>query len=403
MTMILWDTHGTEIVKTLAAERRAAGALASGLALTLVVVTEEDHAEEAQRAAAAAAAAHPCRLLVVVRRRVDADDRLDAEVQVGGLLGANEAVMMRMYGRLSLHAESVVLPLLASDAPVVTWWHGSTPDKLAWDALGVLAGRRVFRQFLCDRVEIGARDDARARLLRELARLLTRVLLHVEQDVRGRYLLRHLELLALGEVELARTRLVLRALRIELLARALLDVLETQLRQHAVALEMDAHGILRRLRERRCLGLRGEGFLDEQPGHELGDAALIVREAGTHLGGELQQLGFVLAAIDLHVAALGEHRVLRRVLGGRCACEQGRGEQHTDHQTIGRHPTPDKKQRAPFATGPREEVRRGGRSRRAGTPHYCGVLIDTIALHVAVPQLTEPEPPLPNGFQLRML
>jgi glucose-6-phosphate dehydrogenase assembly protein OpcA len=51
--------------------------------------------------------------------------------------------MMRMYGRLSLHAESVVLPLLASDAPVVTWWHGSTPDKLAWDALGVLAGRRV--------------------------------------------------------------------------------------------------------------------------------------------------------------------------------------------------------------------------------------------------------------------
>ena len=28
MTTILWDTNGTEIVKTLAAERRAAGALA---------------------------------------------------------------------------------------------------------------------------------------------------------------------------------------------------------------------------------------------------------------------------------------------------------------------------------------------------------------------------------------
>jgi glucose-6-phosphate dehydrogenase assembly protein OpcA len=143
VSTILWDTNGTEIVKTLSAERRAAGALASGLALTLVVVTEEEHAEEAQAAATTAASAHPCRLLVVVRRRVDADDRLDAEVQVGGRLGANEAVMMRMYGRLSLHAESVVLPLLASDAPVVTWWHGSTPDRLAWDALGVLAGRRV--------------------------------------------------------------------------------------------------------------------------------------------------------------------------------------------------------------------------------------------------------------------
>ena len=32
---------------------------------------------------------------------------------------------MRMYGRLALHAESVTLPLLAPDAPVVTWWHGA--------------------------------------------------------------------------------------------------------------------------------------------------------------------------------------------------------------------------------------------------------------------------------------
>ena len=79
----------------------------------------------------------------MVRRRLDADDRLDAEVQVGGRLGANEAVVMRMYGRLSLHAESVVLPLLASDAPVVTWWHGEPPERLAYDALGVLASRRV--------------------------------------------------------------------------------------------------------------------------------------------------------------------------------------------------------------------------------------------------------------------
>lgn len=144
MTTILWDTNGTEIVRTLAAERRAAGALASGLALTLVVVVDEGHVEEAVAAATTAAAAHPCRLLVVVRRKLEADDRLDAEVQVGGRLGANESVVMRMYGRLTLHAESVVLPLLASDAPVVTWWHGrDTPDALATDALAVLASRRI--------------------------------------------------------------------------------------------------------------------------------------------------------------------------------------------------------------------------------------------------------------------
>src|SRR5512132_1268704 len=143
MTTILWDTNGTEIVKTLAAERRTAGALASGPALTLVVVADEKHVDAAREAATQAAAAHPCRLLVVVRRRVDADDRLDAEVQVGGRLGANEAVMMRMYGRLGLHAESVVLPLLAADAPVVTWWHAAPPDRLATDALAVFADRRI--------------------------------------------------------------------------------------------------------------------------------------------------------------------------------------------------------------------------------------------------------------------
>jgi glucose-6-phosphate dehydrogenase assembly protein OpcA len=143
MATILWDTNGTEIVKTLAAERRAAGALTSGLALTLVVIADEKHVEEAQSAATSAAAAHPCRLLVVVRRKLEADDRLDAEVQVGGRLGTNESVVMRMYGRLTLHAESIVLPLLASDAPVVTWWHGEAPQVLAHDALAVLAGRRV--------------------------------------------------------------------------------------------------------------------------------------------------------------------------------------------------------------------------------------------------------------------
>jgi glucose-6-phosphate dehydrogenase assembly protein OpcA len=139
----LWDTSGSEMLRALLAERRAAGALASGLALTLVVVVDEKRVQEAESAATVAAAAHPCRLLIVVRRSLDVDNRLDAEVQVGGRLGPTEAIVMRMHGRLTLHAESVVLPLLAPDAPVVTWWHGAPPDDIATDALGVLANRRI--------------------------------------------------------------------------------------------------------------------------------------------------------------------------------------------------------------------------------------------------------------------
>ena len=140
----LWDTTGTAVVKALAVERRQAGSVSSGLALTLVVVVDEQRVTEAEAAATRAAAQHPCRLLVVVRRRPDAPEpRLDAEVLIGGRLGPGEAVVMRMYGRLALHADSVVLPLLAPDAPVVTWWYGEPPVRIAHDPLGVFADRRV--------------------------------------------------------------------------------------------------------------------------------------------------------------------------------------------------------------------------------------------------------------------
>lgn len=145
----LWDTTGNEVVRALAAERRNAGGVASGLALTLVAVVEEQRVREAETAAATAAAAHPCRLLIVVRSQAPAtgaanpESRLDAEIVVGGRLGPAEAVVMRMHGRLARHAESVVIPLLAPDVPVVTWWHDVPPDRIATDPLGVVAERRI--------------------------------------------------------------------------------------------------------------------------------------------------------------------------------------------------------------------------------------------------------------------
>ena len=140
----LWDTTGSAVVKELAAQRRTGGAVLSGVALTLIVVADEARVADAEEAATHAAEAHPCRILVVVRRQIDAPaPRLDAEVLIGGRLGPGEAVVMRMYGRLGLHAESVVLPLLAADAPVVAWWHAAPPDRLATDALAVFANRRI--------------------------------------------------------------------------------------------------------------------------------------------------------------------------------------------------------------------------------------------------------------------
>jgi glucose-6-phosphate dehydrogenase assembly protein OpcA len=140
----LWDTTGSAVVRALAAERRTGGAVTSGNALTLVVLADEADVAAAEEAATIAASKHPMRMLMVIRRQIEAPvPRLDAEVSIGGRLGPGEAVVMRMYGRLALHAESVTLPLLAPDAPVVTWWSGPPPDRIAHDPLGVFADRRI--------------------------------------------------------------------------------------------------------------------------------------------------------------------------------------------------------------------------------------------------------------------
>jgi glucose-6-phosphate dehydrogenase assembly protein OpcA len=147
----LWDTTGTAVVKALAAERRTGGAVTSGNALTLVVVVDEPDVTAAEEAATVAASLHPMRMLMVIRRQIDAPvPRLDAEVLMGGRLGPGEAVVMRMYGRLALHAESVTLPLLAPDAPVVTWFCGPPPERIAYDPLGVFAERRITDVSRCE-------------------------------------------------------------------------------------------------------------------------------------------------------------------------------------------------------------------------------------------------------------
>ena len=125
----LWDTTGSAVVKELAAQRRTGGAVLSGVALTLVVVADESRVAEAEEAATHAAETHPCRLLIVVRRQIEAPgappgrrgaDRRPARPGRGGRACGCTAGS-------ALHAESVVLPLLAADAPVVAWWHGRAP------------------------------------------------------------------------------------------------------------------------------------------------------------------------------------------------------------------------------------------------------------------------------------
>jgi glucose-6-phosphate dehydrogenase assembly protein OpcA len=118
----LKDTTTGDIMKTLTKLLHEGGG-ASGLALNLVALTTEDEREEVERAASVAAQEHPYRLIMAIPRDLDATEpRIDAEVTVGERLGSAEAIILRLDGPAAAHLTSIVLPMLASDIPVVTWW-----------------------------------------------------------------------------------------------------------------------------------------------------------------------------------------------------------------------------------------------------------------------------------------
>jgi glucose-6-phosphate dehydrogenase assembly protein OpcA len=81
-------------------------------------------------------------VLVVITRRPTAASRLDAEIRVGEA-SPGETLLLRMYGPLGQHADSVVAPLLLPDTPVVTWWPGDPPAAPADDPIGALSQRRI--------------------------------------------------------------------------------------------------------------------------------------------------------------------------------------------------------------------------------------------------------------------
>jgi glucose-6-phosphate dehydrogenase assembly protein OpcA len=142
MTIDLTETTTSAINDALRQARLRLGGVASGEVLTLVIVTEEGEQYDAVRAASAASRQHPCRILVVIVRRPGERSRLDAEIRVGET-SPGETVLLRMYGPLGQHADSVVAPLLLPDTPVVTWWPGTPPSVPSEVPMGALAQRRV--------------------------------------------------------------------------------------------------------------------------------------------------------------------------------------------------------------------------------------------------------------------
>src|SRR3954452_4392926 len=142
MMIALSDTDSAGIAAEFVKARTRAGSPAMGMVLTMVVVADEEDADRAMEMAREASHEHPARVLGVILGDARGDSQVDAQVGSGsGWTG--ETALIRLTGEVAKHPESVVLPLLLPDSPVVVWWPHDAPPDPAADPLGRLGQRRI--------------------------------------------------------------------------------------------------------------------------------------------------------------------------------------------------------------------------------------------------------------------
>ena len=145
MIVTMRTTSSAQVAGRLVKLREEGGVVALGRVMTLVILPrDEEEAERAIQAANAASHEHPARVIVVQPHLTSEDEAgVDAQIRLGGDAGASEVVVLRPYGPEPESADTLIMPLLLSDAPIVAWWP-HVPDEAAADTpVGRIAQRRI--------------------------------------------------------------------------------------------------------------------------------------------------------------------------------------------------------------------------------------------------------------------
>lgn len=161
MIVDLPSTTTAAVSKKMVKLRNDVGAMTLGRVLTLIIVVDEPGVDEAIDAANDASRQHPCRIIALVGGSRHGSNRLDAQIRVGGDAGASEVIILRLFGALARHGDSVVVPLLLPDSPVVAWWPKGAPINVSDSAIGQMAHRRITdaAEGLNPRTELRRRAD----------------------------------------------------------------------------------------------------------------------------------------------------------------------------------------------------------------------------------------------------
>ena len=147
MIITMKNTETREISAKIDELHEERGEAALGRVLTLLISTNETSLEHDLAVANNASREHPCRVLVVAP--TEGEDGLDAEIRIGGDAGASEVIVLRPRGGARDELDSLVMPLLLPDAPIVTWWPGTPPVSPSQDSLGAMAQRRITDAMQC--------------------------------------------------------------------------------------------------------------------------------------------------------------------------------------------------------------------------------------------------------------
>jgi len=142
MIITLPSTTTVEINGRLVESRKEGGVITLGRVMTLVIDATGADAEQAIATANVASREHPCRI-IVISPQSDVEDRLDAEIRVGGDAGASEVIVLKPSGEQVHHEDTLVTPLLLPDAPIVVWWPADAPPDTSRTGLGKMAQRRI--------------------------------------------------------------------------------------------------------------------------------------------------------------------------------------------------------------------------------------------------------------------
>ena len=150
MIIDLPNTTTNAVNKRLVKLRDEGGAVALGRVLTLVIDVGTHDVEEAIEAANQASREHPCRVIVIAQSADGGTEgELHAQIRLGGDAGASEVIVLRPSEQLVPYGDTLVMPLLLPDAPIVTWWPYEPPEVPAQHPLGVMAQRRITDSTSC--------------------------------------------------------------------------------------------------------------------------------------------------------------------------------------------------------------------------------------------------------------